>query len=58
MADLGMLARRQLKDLGVNRIYGGGECTMRAPTGTFGNDAMGHGPASHARLARRVRKNG
>jgi YfiH family protein len=27
MADLGMLARRQLKDLGVNRIYGGGECT-------------------------------
>jgi polyphenol oxidase len=27
MADLEMLARRQLKDLGVNRIYGGGECT-------------------------------
>jgi YfiH family protein len=27
MADLAMLARRQLKDLGVNRIYGGGECT-------------------------------
>jgi polyphenol oxidase len=27
MADLGMLARRQLKDLGVNRIYGGDECT-------------------------------
>lgn len=27
MADLGMLARRQLKDLGVTRIYGGGECT-------------------------------
>jgi YfiH family protein len=27
MADLAMLARRQLKDLGVNRIYGGDECT-------------------------------
>lgn len=27
MADLAMLARRQLEDLGVNRIYGGGECT-------------------------------
>jgi len=26
-ADLAMLARRQLEDLGVNRIYGGGECT-------------------------------
>jgi polyphenol oxidase len=27
MADLAVLARRQLKDLGVNRVYGGGECT-------------------------------
>jgi len=27
MADLAMLARRQLRNLGVNRIYGGGECT-------------------------------
>jgi polyphenol oxidase len=27
MADLAMLARRQLEDLGVYRIYGGGECT-------------------------------
>jgi YfiH family protein len=27
MADLAMLARRQLATLGVNRIYGGGECT-------------------------------
>jgi YfiH family protein len=27
MADLAMLARRQLKSLGVDRIYGGGECT-------------------------------
>jgi polyphenol oxidase len=27
MADLEMLARRQLKALGVSRIYGGGECT-------------------------------
>ncbi len=27
MADLGMLARRQLEALGVRRIYGGGECT-------------------------------
>ena len=27
MADLAMLARRQLEDLGVNRISGGGECT-------------------------------
>ena len=26
-ADLAMLARRQLEDLGINRIYGGGECT-------------------------------
>jgi YfiH family protein len=27
LADLAMLARRQLRCLGVNRIYGGGECT-------------------------------
>jgi hypothetical protein len=27
MADLALLARRQLECLGVNRIYGGGECT-------------------------------
>jgi len=27
MADLAMLARRQLKNLGVSRIYGGGDCT-------------------------------
>lgn len=27
MADLAMLARRQLKALGVSRIYGGGDCT-------------------------------
>jgi purine-nucleoside/S-methyl-5'-thioadenosine phosphorylase / adenosine deaminase len=27
MADLAMLARRQLKALGVTRIYGGGDCT-------------------------------
>jgi hypothetical protein len=27
MADLSLLARRQLKMLGVERIYGGGECT-------------------------------
>ena len=27
MADLGMLARRRLEDLGISRIYGGGECT-------------------------------
>jgi polyphenol oxidase len=27
MADLAMLARRQLENLGVNRIHGGGECT-------------------------------
>jgi len=28
MADLAMLARRQLEHLGVNRIYGDGECTF------------------------------
>jgi YfiH family protein len=27
MADLAMLARRQLKNLGVSRIHGGGDCT-------------------------------
>lgn len=27
LADLGMLARRRLEGLGINRIYGGGECT-------------------------------
>jgi YfiH family protein len=27
MADLGMLARRRLAALGVDRVYGGGECT-------------------------------
>jgi hypothetical protein len=27
MADLGVLARQQLKALGIERIYGGGECT-------------------------------
>jgi len=58
MADLGMLARRQLKDLGVNRIYGGGECTYAHRYVLFASTRWGHGPASHARLARRVRKNG
>jgi hypothetical protein len=28
MADLGLLARRRLQGLGVNRIFGGGECTF------------------------------
>jgi polyphenol oxidase len=28
MADLNVLARRRLQGLGVNRIYGGGECTF------------------------------
>jgi YfiH family protein len=28
MADLGMLARRRLQELGVSRIYGGGDCTF------------------------------
>jgi polyphenol oxidase len=28
MADLAILARRQLENLGVKRIYGGGECTF------------------------------
>ena len=28
MADLGVLARQRLQGLGVNRIYGGGECTF------------------------------
>jgi polyphenol oxidase len=31
MADLGLLARRQLKSLGVERVYGGGECTYAHP---------------------------
>ena len=30
MADLGMLARRRLQARGVDRIYGGGECTFDA----------------------------
>jgi YfiH family protein len=30
MADLGMLARRRLEARGVDRIYGGGECTFDA----------------------------
>jgi copper oxidase (laccase) domain-containing protein len=30
MADLGMLARRRLEAHGVDRIYGGGECTFDA----------------------------
>ena len=30
MADLGMLARRRLEACGVDRIYGGGECTFDA----------------------------
>jgi len=56
-ADLAMLARRQLEDLGVNRIYGGGECTYaRADRYFFASTRWGHGPASHARLARSVSK--
>jgi len=44
MADLGMLARRQLKDLGVNRIYGGGECTYaRADRYFFASTRWGQG---------------
>jgi hypothetical protein len=27
MADLGLLARRRLAALGIERVYGGGECT-------------------------------
>jgi polyphenol oxidase len=30
MADLGMLARRRLEARGIDRIYGGGECTFEA----------------------------
>jgi YfiH family protein len=30
MADLGMLARRRLEARGVDRVYGGGECTFDA----------------------------
>jgi YfiH family protein len=35
MADLGLLARRQLKNLGVERVYGGGECTYAHPERYF-----------------------
>jgi polyphenol oxidase len=31
MADLAMLARRRLKNLGVERVYGSGECTYARP---------------------------
>lgn len=31
MADLAMLARRRLKNLGVERVYGGAECTYAQP---------------------------
>jgi YfiH family protein len=35
MADLGLLARRQLKNLGVERVFGGGECTYAHPERYF-----------------------
>jgi YfiH family protein len=35
MADLGLLARRRLQKLGINHIYGGGECTYAAPDRYF-----------------------
>ena len=35
MADLGMLARRRLAAAGVDRIYGGGECTFANATRFF-----------------------
>jgi YfiH family protein len=31
MADLAMLARRRLKNLGVERVFGGGDCTYARP---------------------------
>jgi copper oxidase (laccase) domain-containing protein len=35
MADLSLLARRQLKNLGVGRVFGGGECTYAHPERYF-----------------------
>jgi YfiH family protein len=35
MADLGLLARRRLRNLGIHRIYGGGQCTFAAPDKYF-----------------------
>jgi YfiH family protein len=35
MADLSLLARRQLKNLGVERVFGGGECTYAHPERYF-----------------------
>ncbi len=34
MADLRMLARRRLQELGVSRIYGGDDCTFAQPIAT------------------------
>jgi len=35
MADLGLLARRRLRNLGIHRIFGGGQCTFAAPDKYF-----------------------
>jgi polyphenol oxidase len=35
MADLGVLARRRLARLGIDRTYGGGECTYSSPARYF-----------------------
>ena len=35
MADLAALARRRLARLGIERIYGGGECTYSYPDRYF-----------------------
>jgi YfiH family protein len=34
-ADLGLLARRRLRNLGIHRIFGGGQCTFAAPDKYF-----------------------
>jgi copper oxidase (laccase) domain-containing protein len=35
MADLGLLARRRLADLGIDRLFGGDQCTFAAPDRYF-----------------------
>ena len=42
MANLGLLARRRLGNLGISRIYGGGECTYASPDEYFSHRRDGN----------------
>jgi YfiH family protein len=58
MADLGLLALRQLKSLGVERVFGGGECTYARPDRYFSHRRDGVTGRQATLIWREASKNG